>query len=233
MCMCVRQRMVGSIRPSIQCTIKHCVQTIPVSVKEHSSKEEYPWGIQFEKHQIRGWRALSAAVLQGRGTSKRNDLFTDTGMSHDVSSALARSWRMQCRGATCSTGSCPLRGPGHSSHITSYAIDIRELHEPGFDICLQLLRGSLVSAYLCNTCWSFYSGKYQSPQISAILRKTSTTIAQTTVKSRLTKLPNRYHNFPRTTTTGPTFLCYTMLPFSNSICVVPTCICGVESLFII
>ena len=32
------------------------------------------------EHQLRGWRAVSAEGLQGRGLRKRNILFTDTGI---------------------------------------------------------------------------------------------------------------------------------------------------------
>ena len=42
-----------------------------VSVKKHSSGEEDPWGNQPEQHNIRGWREVSAAVLQGQGSSTR------------------------------------------------------------------------------------------------------------------------------------------------------------------
>ena len=53
---------------------------LPVSVKRnHSSGEEEPWESQLEEHQIRGWRRVSAAVLQGEGSPKRSVFFTDTG----------------------------------------------------------------------------------------------------------------------------------------------------------
>ena len=36
-------------------------------------------GYWLEEHQIRWWRAVSAARLQGNSTQKRNVVFTDTG----------------------------------------------------------------------------------------------------------------------------------------------------------
>ena len=36
---------------------------VPVSVKKHSSGEEDTWEIYLCKHQTRGWKAVSAAVL--------------------------------------------------------------------------------------------------------------------------------------------------------------------------
>ena len=53
---------------------------LPASVKKHSSKVETHWECQLEKHQIRGWRAVSAAGLHGKGLRKRKMSFTDTGM---------------------------------------------------------------------------------------------------------------------------------------------------------
>ena len=51
----------------------------------------------------------------------------------------------------------------------------REFHEPGFwHLFWQSLCGFVVSANLRNIVWSFYRGTCKSPQISAILRKTST-----------------------------------------------------------
>ena len=35
---------------------------------------------QNSEHQIRGWRAVSAAGFQGKGSPKRSDFFTDAGM---------------------------------------------------------------------------------------------------------------------------------------------------------
>ena len=54
---------------------------LPVSVKKHSSGEEDTWAYCLQKHQIRGWRAISAVGLQGKVWRKRNVYFTDTGMS--------------------------------------------------------------------------------------------------------------------------------------------------------
>ena len=38
--------------------------------KRHSWREEHPWEGELAEHQIRGWRALSAAELQGKGSRK-------------------------------------------------------------------------------------------------------------------------------------------------------------------
>ena len=43
-------------------------EVMPVLVKKHSSGEEDPWGNQLDKHQIRGWRGVSAAWFQGKGS---------------------------------------------------------------------------------------------------------------------------------------------------------------------
>ena len=51
-----------------------------VCEQKHSSEQEYPWAISHEKHQIRGWRGVSDAVLQGRGSRKRICSFTGTCM---------------------------------------------------------------------------------------------------------------------------------------------------------
>ena len=40
------------------------------------------WEFQLEKHTFRGWMAVFAAVLQGKGLRKRNAYFTDTGNNH-------------------------------------------------------------------------------------------------------------------------------------------------------
>ena len=50
---------------------------IPVSVKNHSSEAEYGWTNELSKHQIMGWRAVSAAGLQGKGWHKRS-VFSQT-----------------------------------------------------------------------------------------------------------------------------------------------------------
>ena len=41
----------------------------------HSFEEKTPWEDRLLEHQIRGWRAVSAAVLQGEGLHKRSVLF--------------------------------------------------------------------------------------------------------------------------------------------------------------
>ena len=48
------------------------VLTIPVPVKKHSSGEEDPWEDTSTEHQIRGWRAVSAAGLRGKGLPRNN-----------------------------------------------------------------------------------------------------------------------------------------------------------------
>ena len=51
------------------------------------------WKIRLAKHQIRGWRAVSASGLQGEGSRKRNVFFTGTGSTHQrgLRSVLATS----------------------------------------------------------------------------------------------------------------------------------------------
>ena len=49
--------------------------------KEHSFGEEDPWADKPSECQIGGWRAVSAAGLQGKGSPKKNTFFKDTGMS--------------------------------------------------------------------------------------------------------------------------------------------------------
>ena len=51
-----------------------------VCEQKHSPGEEDPWDNQFDKHNIRGWTGVSAAVLQGRGSRKGMFSFTDTGI---------------------------------------------------------------------------------------------------------------------------------------------------------
>ena len=46
-----------------------------------SSGEEDTRDIYFKQHQIRGWIAVSAALLQGKGSQKRSVFFTDTGIT--------------------------------------------------------------------------------------------------------------------------------------------------------
>ena len=69
----------------------------------------------------------------------------------------------------------------------------REFHEPGFwHLSAQFSCAFVVSANLRNTCWSFYRGNCQSPQISTILRKTSTNICRQMSKSWLAKFPTQW-----------------------------------------
>ena len=69
----------------------------------------------------------------------------------------------------------------------------REFREPGlWYFSAQFGRGFVLCANLRNTCWSFYRGKCQSPQISAILRKRlPQQMRRQTSKSWLAKLPIR------------------------------------------
>ena len=63
--------------------LRCCSSVLPASVKQkHSSGEEDPWENQPEKHQIEGWKGVSAAGLQGKGSPKRSVFFTDTGIGY-------------------------------------------------------------------------------------------------------------------------------------------------------
>ena len=57
-----------------------CPALLPVSVKKHSSREEDPWEDKPSEFQMRGWRAVSASGLQGKGSPKRSCFFTDAGI---------------------------------------------------------------------------------------------------------------------------------------------------------
>ena len=46
-------------------------KVIPVSVEKHSSGEEDTWEHEPSERQITGWRAASAAGLQGKGWRKK------------------------------------------------------------------------------------------------------------------------------------------------------------------
>ena len=50
-------------------TVENCYRRL---WKKHSSGEWYPLNNLLEKHQIRGWRGVSAPVLLGRGLRKIN-----------------------------------------------------------------------------------------------------------------------------------------------------------------
>ena len=59
-------------------------QTVsPVSVNNQNSKEEDAWKDMLSEHQIRGWRAVSAASLQGQ-----RNMFSDTSNSIAFRQAL-------------------------------------------------------------------------------------------------------------------------------------------------
>ena len=47
------------------------------SVEKDSSGEEYPWADRLDEHNIRGWRAVSAAGSQGKGLRKTS-VFSQT-----------------------------------------------------------------------------------------------------------------------------------------------------------
>ena len=59
-------------------TVQPCL--IPVSGKKTLLQRRRHVGNSLQKHQIRGWRAGSAAVLQGNSSRKRSAFFTDTGI---------------------------------------------------------------------------------------------------------------------------------------------------------
>ena len=50
-----------------------------MSVKKHSSGEEGTWDNELDKYKFRGWRAVSAAVLQGKASHKIFFFFAGTG----------------------------------------------------------------------------------------------------------------------------------------------------------
>ena len=54
----------------------HCYRCL---WKKHSSGEWYTLEYKLSERQIRGWIAVSAAGLQGKGSLKRSVCFTDTG----------------------------------------------------------------------------------------------------------------------------------------------------------
>ena len=72
----------------------------PASVKKHSCGEEDPWENQLQKHQIRGWRGVSAAVLQGKGSRTMSVCLTDTGMIL----VMSLTWAQAIRHARSSYG---------------------------------------------------------------------------------------------------------------------------------
>ena len=51
-----------------------------VCEQKHFSGEEDVWEDKLSEHLIRGWRAISAAGLQGKGSYKRNVFFTEARM---------------------------------------------------------------------------------------------------------------------------------------------------------
>ena len=53
---------------------------LPVSVKKHSSGGADLWKTHGSKRQIRGWRAVSAAGLQGKYCHERSFFFTGNGV---------------------------------------------------------------------------------------------------------------------------------------------------------
>ena len=55
---------------------------LPVSVKKTFLQRITQVGSELSEHQIRGWRAVSAAGFHGQGSHKRNVIFTDTGITH-------------------------------------------------------------------------------------------------------------------------------------------------------
>ena len=72
------------------------------------------------------------------------------------------------------------------------SLDTREYHKPIFVYvtCFsRLLRGFVVSANLRNTLSSFYDDKWQSLQISVILREYFAEIAQNNVEIQAREIP--------------------------------------------
>ena len=53
---------------------ERCSSLTGICEKKHSSRENNPWDNYIEKHQIRGWRGVSAAALHDQGLCKRSVL---------------------------------------------------------------------------------------------------------------------------------------------------------------
>ena len=68
----------SSVIPYRMCCSYHAMtyhdtlQLLPVSAKKHSSGKEDPWKDKPSECQIRGWRAVSASGLQGKGSPERS-----------------------------------------------------------------------------------------------------------------------------------------------------------------
>ena len=73
--------------------------------KKHSSGEKNPWEDWFSKHHIMGWRVLSAAGLQGKGSHKR--------------SAFCRHWHHFRRWSNLSDRPPPFLRPTDPSNPTT------------------------------------------------------------------------------------------------------------------
>ena len=69
--------------------------------------------------------------------------------------------------------------------------DLGNFASQGFELLLHGFCVDSSSPLNLSDTWSFYMGKWQSPQISAILRKTSTRIAQTNIKILARETPCR------------------------------------------
>ena len=109
-------------------------RVIPVSVKKHSSRK---WKYKPSECQIRGWRAVSASGLQGRGSPKRDVFFTDTG-------SITR--------ANPATGSA---GAGLDLHLGQLLSDLRALHAARAHVYACIYIYIYVYVYMC-VCMCIY-----------------------------------------------------------------------------
>ena len=68
---------------------------VPVSVKKHSFRNEDMWEVRLSEHKIRGWRAVSVARLQGKGSPppRKNNIFViGTGITNTLSCTCVDSY---------------------------------------------------------------------------------------------------------------------------------------------
>ena len=77
---------------------------------KHLSGEECTLKCWLSEHEIMGWRAVSAAGLEGKGLRKRNSLFTDTGMGCRYIMFRSARWSRRRRQGTQPTGGTMQRG---------------------------------------------------------------------------------------------------------------------------
>ena len=86
-----------------------------VCEKKHSSGEKDPWEGNCSEHQIRDWRAVSAARLQGKGSPK-GSVFSQTQVSLPRSSRSGRalsspSHELMLRSSSHGLEGCTLSNP--------------------------------------------------------------------------------------------------------------------------